>query len=152
MKENNKEKSSVKLIEYGSSEYLQACELRYELFFAKHNLPWSTVFKDCHPESSYAAIIFQNRVIAYGELVPQDYFTYRICQMVVHPNYQRQNFGRTIVLKLIELAKSKHATSLILNSRLPAIAFYQKLGFHCFGSKFPSATTGVMHISMKLSL
>ena len=152
MKENHNEKFFVRLIEYGSSEYLQACELRYELFFAKHNLPWSTVFKNYYPGSFYAAIILQNSLVAYAELVPQDHSTYRICQMVVHPHYQRQNFGRTILLTLIELAKSKNATSLILNSRLSAIAFYEKLGFHCFGTEFPSTTTGVMHIAMGLTL
>lgn len=152
MQQNNDDQVSVQLISYGSSEYLQACQLRYKLFFAEHNLPWSTVFKNRHPENFYAVIVLQNRVVAYGELVSQDPLLYRICQMVVHPDYQRQNFGRTILLALIELAKSNNAASLILDSRLTAIAFYQKLGFQCFGSEFPSSLTGVMHIAMNRSL
>jgi len=133
---NNDDQLSVKLIEYGSSEYLQACQLRYELFFAKHNLPWSKVYGDRRPRSFYGAIILQNKVVAYGELVPQDKITYRICQMVVHPDYQKQNLGRTLLLELIQLAKTKRASYLILNSRLTAIAFYQKLGFQCFGTGY----------------
>lgn len=152
MNGNNKENFPVKLIEYGSSEYLQACALRHELFFAKHNLPWSTVFRDRHPESYYAVISLQNCVVAYGELVPQDPKIYRICQMVVHPDYQKQNLGRTLLLELIKLAKAKDVSSLTLNSRLTAIAFYQKLGFRCFGAEFPSKTTGVKHIAMKRDL
>ena len=39
---------SVKLIEYNSPQYHQACQLRYKLFFAEHNLPWNVVLDKNH--------------------------------------------------------------------------------------------------------
>lgn len=142
----------VKFIEYGSPEYQQACQLRYQLFFAEHNLPWSTVFGDRHEESFYAAIVVEERVVAYGELVPQSNLVYKICQMVVAPQYQKQNLGRKILSTLTNLAREEGAIALTLNARLTAVGFYQKLGFQPFGKDFPSTTTGVMHIAMNKKL
>ena len=142
----------VKLIEYDSPEFLQACQLRYELFFAEHNLPFSTVFCDRQKYSFHAAIQDSNLVVAYGELVPQDNLVYRVCQMVVHPDYQKQNLGRKILSTLIAIAKKEGATSLTLDARLTAIGFYQKLGFKTCGAEFPSTTTGVMHMTMNKEL
>lgn len=141
----------VSLIKYGSPEYLQACRLRFQLFFAEHGLPWSTVFGDRHNDF-YAAIAVQGIVVAYGELVPQANLVYRIGQMVVHPDYQRRSLGKKILSTLIDLAKKEGATSLTLNARLTAVGFYQKLGFEAVGKQFPSTTTGVMHIAMNREL
>ena len=148
----NPEQIAVKLIEYNSWEFLQACQLRYKVFFAPHNLPYSTVFSPEQRDSYHAAIIFQDTVVAYGELVPQDNLIHQICQMVVHPDYQKQNLGRAILSTLIDIARIEGAIALTLNARLTAIAFYQKLGFQTCGVKFPSPTTGVMHIKMNQKL
>ena len=141
-----------KLIDYDSREFRQACQLRYELFFAEHNLPYSTVFSDRQKNSYHAAITIDDTVFAYGELVPTDNLVYRIRQMVVHPDYQRQGFGRKILSSLSELAQNQGAIALTLDARLTAIAFYQKLGFETSGQEFPSTTTGVMHIAMNRTL
>lgn len=142
----------VKLIVYNGQEYQQACQLRYQLFFAKHNLPWKVVDQTSKADNFYAAIVIAGQVVAYGELVPQGTMVYKICQMVVHPSYQRQNLGRQILEFLIDLAQEQGAIALTLNSRIAAIGFYQKLGFQTFGQEFASSTTGIMHIGMSLKL
>lgn len=144
--------TTVELIEYNSREYDRACQLRYELFFAEGNLPWEVVLDRRHTDYFHAAIVVQERVVAYGQLVPQSDRLYRICQMVVHPNYQRQNLGSKILYTLIEIAKQEGAIALILNARLTAVGFYQKLGFKPYGTPFPSTITGVPHITMKCGL
>ena len=148
----NQNQILVKLIKYDGPEYHQACKLRYRLFFAEHDLPWEIVFDDRDADSFHAAVIIQGGVAAYGKLTPHKNLVYRLGQMVVEPNYQKQNLGRRIVLTLIDLAKQQGAIALTLNSRLSAVGFYQKFGFQTFGMEFPSATTGVMHIGMKKKL
>ncbi len=143
---------AVELIEYNSREYHQACQLRYELFFAEGNLPWEVVLDKRHANYFHAAIVVRDRVVAYGQLAPQSDRLYQICQMVVHPNYQRQNLGSKILSTLIEIAKQQGAIALTLNARLTAVGFYQKLGFKTCGTPFPSTTTGVPHITMKRKL
>ena len=145
----------ARLIDYHSQEFQQACQLRYELFFAQHNLPRSIVTDPQQENYFHAAIIkplakdaIANQVLAFGQLVPHANKNYQICQMVVAPAYQQQNLGTAILLFLIQTAKEQGAVSLTLNARLTAVSFYQRLGFQTHGEQFPSATTGIMHIAM----
>jgi len=143
---------NVELIKYNSQEFQQACQLRYELFFAEHGLAWDVVQDERQANYFHAAISKQNLVVAYGQLVPQDNRIYQICQMVVKPGYQGQNYGRGILLFLIEQAKQEEAIALTLNARITAVSFYQKFGFKTQGQQFPSATTRIPHITMNRKL
>jgi predicted GNAT family N-acyltransferase len=146
----------IELIEYNSAEFQQACQLRYELFFAEHGLPGNIVQDDRQADYFHAAIVISGSVVAYGQLVPQDNSMfpnmYQICQMVVKPSYQGQNFGSRILLFLIEQAKKEGAIALTLHARTTAVGFYQKFGFQTYGTEFPSTTTGIPHITMKKKL
>ena len=139
---------SVELVKYNSPEYHQACQLRYRLFFAEHNLPWNVVLDASHANYFHAAIIIQDYLVAYAQLLPHCDRIYQICQMVVEPKYQNQSLGSKILSRLIQIAKDRGAIALILNARLTAVGFYQKFGFQTCGTEFPSTTTGVPHIKM----
>jgi predicted GNAT family N-acyltransferase len=142
----------VELIEYNSQEFQQACQLRYELFFAEHGLAWNVVQNKRQANYFHGAILRQNSVVAYGQLVPQDNRVYQICQMVVKPGYQGQNYGSRILSFLIEKAQQEGAIALTLNARTTTIGFYQKFGFQTYGKQFPSSTTGIPHIAMNRKL
>ena len=141
-------KYTAKLIKHDSQEFRQACELRYKLFFAQHNLPKSIVRDLKQKYYFHAAIAINNKVIAYGQLVPHPNKVYQICQMVVAPEYQKLGLGKKILLFLIDIAKQEQAIALTLNARLTAIGFYQKLGFQTDGVSFLSTVTGVPHVKM----
>ena len=144
--------TKVQLIRYDSREFRQAARLRYKLFFAEHNLPWNIVHDRDRSNYFHAAILIRDEVVAYGQLVPHDDRVYRVCQMVVAPEYQGQKLGSKILLFLIDTAKQEGAIALTLNARLTAVGFYQKFGFQTQGIQFPSSTTGVPHITMKKKL
>ena len=146
------EKYTVKPIDRNCPEFLQAGELRYKLFFAAHDLPRSVVIDPKQADYFHAAISVDNRVVAYGQLVPHVERIYQICQMVVAPEYQRKGLGKQILLFLIDLARQERAISLTLDARLTAIGFYQKLGFQTDGVSFLSSTTGVPHVKMTQEL
>lgn len=142
----------VELIKYNSQEFQQAGQLRYELFFAEHGLSWDVVQDERQANYFHGAILKQNLLVAYGQLVPQDNRIYQICQMVVKPGYQGQNYGSRIIYFLIEKARQEKAIALTLNARLSAVGFYQKFGFQTQGEQFPSSTTGIPHITMKQTI
>ncbi|MEN9521419.1 MAG: hypothetical protein RLZZ381_4007 [Cyanobacteriota bacterium] len=144
--------AKVELIKYKSQEFQQACQLRYELFFAEHGLPWHIVQDERQADYFHAAIVTSGSVVAYGQLVPQDNRVYQISQMVVKPGYQGQNFGSRILLFLLDRAREEKAIALTLNARTTAVGFYQKFGFQTHGTQFPSSTTGVPHITMNKKL
>lgn len=144
--------SIAKIIAYQGQEYQQACQLRYELFFAEHNLPWSVLQDEAQAEYVHVAILCGEVVLAYGQLAPRADGVYQVCQMVVKPDFQGQQLGRSILLKLIEIALQEQAIALTLNARLTAVGFYQKLGFTTCETTFPSQITGVPHIKMNREL
>ena len=100
----NFQRSNVKLIKYNSQEFYQACQLRYNLFFAPHSLPQDIVLDPNQADYFHAAMTIKNTVVAYGQLVPHPNQIYQICQMVVVTAYQRQNLGTALLLFLIQIA------------------------------------------------
>ncbi len=151
----------IKQIELNSELYQQACQLRYQLFYQPHGLSFDSVFNSQEAESIHLGIINDKLLLAYGQLTQQTEQTYKIGQMVVHPNYQRQGLGKKVLAELIAIAKrgrspiaqQKDAQKIVLDARISAINFYQQLGFKkILGTEHPSATTGVPHIYMQLSI
>ncbi|MFM2314187.1 MAG: hypothetical protein RLZZ04_3463 [Cyanobacteriota bacterium] len=150
----------VEQIKYNSQEFQQACQLRYQLFYAEHGLSWDVVRDERQANYFHGAILKQNLLVAYGQLVPQSNDIYQICQMVVKPGYQGQNYGSRILYFLIEKAQQERAISfqersviaVTLNARLSAVGFYQKFGFQTQGEQFPSRTTGIPHITMNQTI
>ena len=143
----------VKFITTEQAEYFQACQLRHQVFFAAHDLPFTILFDDQEAISFHVVITNSyNKVIAYGRLTATPNNNARISQMVVKPDYQRQGLGQQILLTLINLAKKRGANLIILEARTSAVRFYQKLGFETVSSEYPSKKTGVIHVNMKLTL
>ncbi|MGB3640733.1 MAG: GNAT family N-acetyltransferase [Rivularia sp. (in: cyanobacteria)] len=140
----------LQFIDTNSPEYLQACKLRYNLFFAEHNLPFSTVYYRRESIGFHGVIKTDdtNEVIAYGILTPAENKVYQIHQMVVEPSYQKQGFGKTIMQALIEKAKTEEARAIILEARTTAVDFYHKFGFEVVSREYPSKKTGVLHVTM----
>lgn len=143
----------IKQIELNSELYQQACQLRYQLFYQPHGLSFDSVFNSQETESIHLGIVEQNLLVAYGQLTQQNDRTYKISQMVVHPNYQRQGLGKKVLAELIAIAKQNNANQIVLDARISAVNFYQQLGFQkSLGTEHPSATTGVPHVYMQLKL
>ncbi|MGB3650894.1 MAG: GNAT family N-acetyltransferase [Rivularia sp. (in: cyanobacteria)] len=140
----------LQFIDTNSPEYLQACKIRYQLFFAEHNLPFSTVYYHRESIAIHAVIKTDdtNEVIAYGILTPGENKVYQIHQMVVEPSYQKQGLGKMIMQTLIDKAKTQQARSIILEARTTAVDFYRKFGFEVVSREYPSKKTGVLHVTM----
>ncbi len=140
----------LKFIDINSPEYIQACKLRYKLFFTEHNLPFSTIYYYCESICFHAVIKTDDtdKVIAYGILKPGENKVYQIHQMVVEPSYQKKGFGKTIMQALIDKATTEQAQAIILEARTTAIDFYRKFGFEVVSREYPSKKTGVLHVTM----
>ena len=141
----------LKLIEYGSNEYYQAAQIRYQLFYPEHNIPFESIFDHQEEKDLHLAITTTqtDRVLAYGRLSQNSCFEFQIHQMVVLPHYQRQGLGKRILQALINSASARGARLVVLNARVTKTQFYQKFGFEPVGKVFASSTTGVAHIKMQ---
>ncbi len=139
------------MIEYGSEEYRQAAQLRYQLFYQEHNVPFESIFDPQEPQDLHLAITTNqaNRLLAYGRLGQNSFNEFQIYQMVVVPEYQGHGLGMRLLQALVEAAIEREANLVILNARVAKMHFYQKFGFKSAGEVFASSMTGVPHIKMR---
>jgi predicted GNAT family N-acyltransferase len=146
--------TDIRTIEYGSPLYHQAAQLRYQLFYQEHNIPFDTIFDETESQDTHVAIVncAEERVIAYGRLVQNHPEESQIYQMVVDPTYQKQGFGTQLLQALTEIALNTGSQRIILHARVAKAGFYEKLGFTAIGDVFSSTTTGVPHIKMEKRL
>ena len=83
-----------------------------------------TVFSN----SRYKCFIYHNNtLIGAGRALADGFDCSYICDIAIHPNYQKQGIGRNIVNKLLEF--SKEHQRVILFSNIGKEGFYSKLGF-----------------------
>jgi predicted GNAT family N-acyltransferase len=141
----------LKSIEYGSEAYNQAAQLRYELFYREHNIPFESIFDPQEAEDLHLAITANSddRVLAYGRLGQNQPDEFQIYQMVVLPAYQGRGLGKRLLQGLMEAAIEREADIVVLNARVTKMPFYQKSGFTPVGAVFASSMTGVPHIKMQ---
>jgi predicted GNAT family N-acyltransferase len=141
----------LKLVKYGSNEYHQAAQLRYDAFYREHNILLESIFEPREEQDLHLVITTdsENRVLAYGRLGQNSLDEFQIYQMVVVPKRQGKGLGKRILQALTTQALELGASRLILNARVTKVQFYQKLGFESVGEVFASSMTGVPHIKMQ---
>ena len=72
----------------------------------------------------------------------------QIGRMAVLAQFRGVGIGKQILEKLVELAISQGAKTIILHAQLSAIPFYEKLGFQVQGDAYDEA--GIAHRNMIL--
>lgn len=138
----------LKIITEDSDLYREALDLRYTLFFKGFDLPKSVTADDLEPVSVHVALVENNNLLAYGRLSPLDSGTYRISQIVVYPEHRRKGFASRIVSELMLLGGELGAQKVVLNSQVPVLPLYRKLGFREYGEQYKVKLTGVLHQKM----
>ena len=98
-------------------------------------------------------LVFENEIVIAGLLV-RTYEApdgiWKIRQVAVEPDRQRQGIGRTLMEKAVALAREEGIRELVLHSREAVCEFYQKLGFVSEGEAF--SEVGIPHRRMRLFL
>jgi len=102
-----------------------------------HLNPWTEgIFKDCIRVGYYCPVLMvDGEMCAYAvmSIVAGEGHIFNVC---VKQNYQRQGYGKQVVLHLLEFAKEKKATNIFLEvrpSNISAINLYEQLGFNEIG-------------------
>jgi ribosomal protein S18 acetylase RimI-like enzyme len=68
-----------------------------------------------------------------GQTDPQ---AWRLRGMATLPESRRQGIGGMLVSACIEHVENSGGSSIWCNARTPAVKFYERHGFRCFGSEF----------------
>lgn len=126
----------IREVAYDSAEYKQMLQFRNELMRIPigHNLFDEDLAREV--EDHHIGVYCGQKLIGVCIITPLNPMTARMRQVVIEPSCRKMGIGRTMMLfaehRAIELGISR----LILDSRLTAMAFYEKLGYRKVGHKF----------------
>ena len=124
--------------------------VRQEVFIREQRVPAELELDELDPLAAHAPVYLDGRCIATGRLVDLGQRQAQIGRMAVLSPFRGSGVGKQILKKLIDLAKSQGAQSIILHSQEAAIPFYEKQGFRVEGLTYDEV--GIPHRNMILLL
>jgi predicted GNAT family N-acyltransferase len=124
--------------------------VRQEVFIHEQRVPAELELDEFDPSATHALAYIDGNCIGTGRLVDLGGGRAQIGRMAVLAPFRNQGVGKKILEKLITLAQSQEANSIVLHSQVLAIPFYEKLGFQAQGSIYDEA--GIPHRNMILLL
>jgi len=104
-------------------------------------------------DTSAVHCVLTNRLgqpVASGRLVQQAPGVGRVGRMAVHRLLRGANFGRDVLLALLDAARHRGDAEVMLHAQCEAEGFYRRLGFTVRGDVFQEA--GIDHIEMVRAL
>lgn len=126
----------LKQIDYGTPEYKQMVELRYQILRQPLGLTFSLEELAEENNDILIAAFDDDDMLGCCMLVPVDNNTLRVRQMAVMGNLQGKGIGASIMSFAENLARDKGYRNIVMHARDTAIGFYEKFGYKVRGDIF----------------
>lgn len=128
------------------------CDLRHEVLMAPFGVPRDDEWGDDDPASSHLLAIDGERVVGYTRLIVHGDEA-QVRHVAVAFDRQRSGIGSALIDEACREAAARGARRVHLNARLPAVPFYERLGFVVVSERpFASGRTGQPHVRMERQL
>ena len=127
-----------------------AFQVRREVFILEQKVPEDLEIDECDRAAFHALAYSNHACIGTARLHINTDGLGQIGRMAVLRPFRNKGLGRQIIKALIEAAKSKGVSSLILHAQVSAIPFYEKVGFQVEGVTYEEA--GIPHRNMMMVL
>lgn len=125
----------------------EARAIRYEVFVVEQGVPVELEWDGIDPQCVHAvARDAAGQAVATGRLLPDGH----IGRMAVRAAARGAGYGAAVLAALIEQARLRGDTGVVLNAQTQAAGFYEKFGFTTEGEEFIEA--GIAHVAMRLAL
>lgn len=140
----------IRLIPYGSTDYMQMVDLRVEALLQPIGIPASYIEPEKEKHDSFIGAFEGSRIIGCCILTATEEKTLQLRQMAVRPGYQGRGIGAAILRFAEDVARKKGASLLMMHARDPVIGFYQSCGYVIAGEPF--LEVGMGHHRMQKEL
>ena len=125
--------------------------LRDEVFVQEQGICAHLVWDEEDTTAVHALVCNKlGRPVAAGRLLQHAPRVARIGRMAVDRGLRGSRFGRDVLLGLVQAARARGDTQVILHAQCSAEGFYTRLGFKARGTVFEEA--GIQHVEMVLLL
>lgn len=123
-----------------------ATQVRYAVFVQEQHVPVEMELDDFDAVSTHAIVWRGEEPLATGRLLPDGH----IGRMAVMASARGLGLGAQVLQALINLAKEKGMSDVVLSAQIHALGFYQRQGFVAEGDIYLDC--GIEHKDMRLSL
>ncbi len=139
----------LEFVSYAWQRFAEVAQLRYDVLHAPFDVPPSDDWHDDDPVSEHlVAIADDSSVVGYARLITRGAEA-QIRQVAVAFDWQRTGVGSALVQALVSQALEHGARDVWLNARVPALGFYERLGFEAVSDVFATGKTGLPHRRME---
>ncbi|MEW5863283.1 MAG: GNAT family N-acetyltransferase [Pseudomonadota bacterium] len=121
--------------------------IRFAIFVGEQNVPPGIELDDMDAKSVHAiAYAPDGKAVGTGRLLPDG----QIGRMAVVKEWRRQGVGAAILEALVEEARRRGHTEVVVSGQLQAAEFYRDHGFVAEGKVYQEA--GILHQKMRRKL
>lgn len=140
----------IREISHRSADYEEMVDLRTRILRKPLGLEFSSDQLD-KESADYLIGAFNNGLlVGCCILSPVSQTLIQLRQMAVEESNRKQGVGEKIIYFAESLAITHGFTTLILHARIPAVGFYERLGYRSVGPEF--IELGISHLEMQKPL
>ena len=140
----------IKLIDYGSKEYDQMVQLRFEILRRPLNLSFDEAELEKEKNDILIGAFEEDKMLGCCILKKVDKHTCRLRQMAVQNNLQGKGIGASMMNFAENVARDAGYKKIMMHARKTAIGFYKKLGYSVTGKEFTEIS--IPHVVMDKKL
>ncbi|RNI39210.1 GNAT family N-acetyltransferase [Hanamia caeni] len=142
----------IKQIDYGTAEYDQMVNLRYEILRKPLRLSFDKEELEKEKDDILIAAFEEDKILGCCLLKKIDNNTVRLRQMAVANNLQGKGIGASMMYFAENVARDAGFKKIRMHARKTAIGFYEKLGYTVMGNEFLEVSIPHFLMEKKLRL
>jgi predicted GNAT family N-acyltransferase len=123
-----------------------AAPIRFTVFVEEQGVPREIELDEHDADSVHAVVFDTGKAVATGRLLPDGH----IGRMAVLEDWRRRGVGALMLKALVERAKERGDTEIVLAAQVRAVPFYRAHGFVAEGAVYMEA--GIPHQDMRRRL
>ncbi len=140
----------IKQIDYGTTEYKQMIDLRYEILRKPLHLSFGNEELAQEKEDILIGAFEEEKMLGCCMLTKIDKQSVRLRQMAVQNNLQGKGIGASMMNFAENVARDAGYKKLIMHARKSAVGFYEKFGYRISGNEFIEVSIPHMVMEKKL--
>lgn len=141
---------ALKQIDYGSSEYNQTLNLRYDVLRKPLGLNFSNEELEKEKNDIHIAAFEDEKLLGCCFLTKIDNSTVRLRQIAVQDNLQGKGIGASLMNFAENIARDRGYKTVMMHARKSTAHFFERHGYKKEGHEFINLT--IPHYIMKKSL
>lgn len=139
-----------RVIAHNSDDYRRACRLRQAVLRGPLGLDLFQEDLAGEADQLHFGLFEAAELLACVVAKPTSPTAVQLRQMAVDPTQQGRGYGRRLLGSVEPALVERGYTSVTLHARVPAIGFYEKLGYRPVGDEFEEV--GIAHVEMQKDL